>query len=1769
MYHLKYRTKCFLVCILVLLFATTVYAFGGGHSGSKSTSFKNGVDAIGIYFGGDKPVDIEIVEEETDPYVKPKRRRITNPCPGAVSADGNLVGYDACGRCAPGYEECGAKCCAEGHTCQTSESGEPMCCDEDGNCCPNSVAYDQNTGACCSASAGSYTDSGCCQGGLEDTVIDGITVCCNAGEEAFCTQFENGKCVAGACCDTAADGKTIRWSRNEIEPDECETTQKCDAAHVQDELGRCFNCAPGYHPGPYQRRCLFCPLRCIKDAEDTRCWRGWPAACDEDECEEMAENGEHVTYDSAAGKCVCAEGYMGYACDKCADRYTRNANGECVFDEWCAGSKQFYCPERDSDGSCLIYACCVVSETPMCIALNEDGTCADMDCCEGAVLKGQGDYGLDKCVAACPKGGYSDGMVCCRDGLTSTYRKVRIGNGYAWKWGDYTAVAGSCVEQESTRWYIDDDSAGDTYWFEYKRYYGEDSDNPISRSYPYLSAGSWAVVYDPNDEEHPYTVYDYYRDDEGALHTIKWYPASLEEVENTPVKKPSQTSLLEHLFGVKSAFAGTRAGTNSSAWGDFWAWIGDTCPYDGKHFLERIEGICCPRGTFRVDANGNCCPLGVGAVDDKGVCCSSGVRITDAQGQCCPPNVYDLDDEGNCCPERFHNSAGKCCPPDYNNIDGTCCPPRVFHVDHTGECCPPSAVVNEDGDCCPEGTQAIDSDGNCCPPGVRSVDGDGNCCPPQAGLDADGNCCPEGWSPPSDGGYSGCCPKNSHSVYRENMVNCCSSGVELLDKDGYCCEVNATTLDKDGNCCPPRTDVDADGNCCPEDRQYNVDGVCCELGVETLDKDGNCCPRRTGVDDDGNCCPEGTYYSNGACCPFNTVAVWDGDVYNCCSDPNASLDANGECCPSEYVLDVNNNCCVLVDENGECCQNEIYYTFPVVGLMTSPYESYDWKCCEDEVTAVDSDGNCCQPGQKLVDSETTKLVYYVDGKYSGWRLDTVVYHICCDSDVFIADKRGNCCAPGVTAVDEDGNCCPEGFHNSDGKCCPAEKHNVDGVCCPNDVYAVDKNDRCCAPEVRKVDGNGNCCAPGVWAVDKDGNCCGENEHVVAGVCCADNDDVLFDGQCCSRDRIAVEDGVWTCCEKGQHSVYVSPGERICCQSDDDSQKCCEAAHRTWINDMCCDGANQSAECCTAAGGYYLLYSHSCCTDPGQSQECCQAAGKNWLDGICCGEDEHVDDGICCESDKHNIDGICCASNVNITYTDGNGDRQCCETENDAPECCTVAWAQAEGRCCDIDEYAINGICCDIGIDTTYTGSDEKEHCCGSVNDAPACCPQGRAWATGGTGECCETDQHVVDGICCGPGENATYESSGTRKCCTWVDAFIEQECCEATEGYFWDDGECCEEGKHNAGGVCCDTADTPIYTDSDGTKQCCLSEDDAPECCPQGREWASVAKECCEPGQYDSNGICCDQGQYNSNGICCDQGKYNDNGICCASDRHNDDGICCAEGEHNDGGICCAEGLHNAGGECVHECPTGETPYCADVERNPGESCQEMACCAGTVSSALFNQVCCLNGSSAYCTEYYGGECDFKACCDGEILTAEEGDTSDLCCPKGTGTPYWAVRGKYHYQDEGACCASGNVFSGAGENGADVCCAKDVEAVDKDGNCCQVGEIRGADGECTVDPYAELEDSGKKGRSLSRNCSEDSPGYASVDGRCCEAGEELIEENCCPAGSTAFSPATGCCTANQTQHMVDGLLVCCDAGQTPVCTQHDSSGETCLLASCN
>ena len=153
----------------MLSVASAALAFGGvfGGGGHKSTTYKGGVDAIGVHFGGEKKTSDSQPEEEEE------------TCPPE--------------------KQCGDYCCQGDNVCNTG-SGEPQCCgylDYIYHCCnsgSNPWCHQHFSYGC------GVTD--CCEGIVYKNVgMDNSDLCCTENTTLSCAQHDNDNtCLIGNCC---------------------------------------------------------------------------------------------------------------------------------------------------------------------------------------------------------------------------------------------------------------------------------------------------------------------------------------------------------------------------------------------------------------------------------------------------------------------------------------------------------------------------------------------------------------------------------------------------------------------------------------------------------------------------------------------------------------------------------------------------------------------------------------------------------------------------------------------------------------------------------------------------------------------------------------------------------------------------------------------------------------------------------------------------------------------------------------------------------------------------------------------------------------------------------------------------------------------------------------------------------------------------------------------------------------------------------------------------------------------------------------------------------------------------------------------------------------------------------------------------------------------------------------------------------------------------------------------------------------------------------
>ena len=712
------------------------------------------------------------------------------------------------------------------------------------------------------------------------------------------------------------------------------------------------------------------------------------------------------------------------------------------------------------------------------------------------------------------------------------------------------------------------------------------------------------------------------------------------------------------------------------------------------------------------------------------------------------------------------------------------------------------------------------------------------------------------------------------------------------------------------------------------------------------------------------------------------------------------------------------------------------------------------------------------------------------------------------------------------------------------------------------------------------------------------------------------------GYCCTGDAAAycsveTETGECSrlaCCEgssyRSSNSLY-----RYCCASDksvtplDNVQACCADNQMPYCYSYDADGHCTSASCCSASSGslediqigyyeydengmgkrgfccagtiYRSSYSslgESCCASPkvasepfeGGMQACCSAdqtaycSGYN-ENGVCTGVGCCSGTPYCYSSDADGeCEGYrCCSGEVDIF----GGEGYCCSTGT--PYC---GWYDDEWKkctdktCCNGTVYqhssreyyfqqhgdAYNASCCSSS-DVLSQEFDGLHACCSSglvgycnLNDENGkclrtnCC-SGTPYRYSPTEQRCCTSGVVsgdFDGIqgCCGKGAYSTpycknYDENGKcirvdcgpTMCTAYQKTATEWDCCSPSKNLIpWGDYFICTEISESS----CSSEQTP-YQETPSTQSCCSNDDiltekfdGLQECCGRyGYDGSATFGYC---SRKDDTGTCLD--------VFCCQGQVYQTG--------ENNWSCCPPSQQVSGNF---DGLQGC-------CPSGQTPYCS--ERSSAGKCENVWCCDGNVyhNSDYSGDHCCPTKYSVYqssptsqsCCMYsvMGNFDGIQACCE-EDRTAycssydENGKCqSTSCCYNGD------VYCQYRYSDgsckQGNCCAGGTLYQSV--TGYQECCA---------------GTQSGSN------HVLDIEDG------LQICCSSAYSGYCSrrdENGKC-------IASACCSGTVYQAAPNVERCCAYVVSGDFDGLQGCCSSGQTPYCSQKDSSGK-CTAVSC-
>ena len=461
----------------ILLFGTmlgmagTALAFGGiFNHGSKSTTYKGGVNAIGVHFGGEKKT------ADTKPAEK-------------TCQDGT---------------PCGEGCCYGDNTCQQTLSGEYQCCNDNISlCCDvNQTATwdsDTNSAHCCSGTPYcsstnvdgdcvrdyysccdgtpfiwakfSYGDQyRCCSGTVYKEVgTDGSDVCCqgetkrtcayydenencsyytccNSNETAYCSYiatFDAMKCYSGGCCDLEVN-ELIRRQPNSDNPNLL-CCEKGGERYVLDN--GYVKCCPAGSKLMNNNEC--CELSRL--FENQCCPYGTTGLDIDGQC--CGNEGTKFVIDNHGDQHCCSADSTGWGGDdgccgpgqKVAEGHCCEANQQIVEGQCCqAGSTyinewghccaenfvQYKAHEEDEEVLCCPHEPTVLDNVSVCCDDGEtgyisyrEGDYIETNCCDGNIYLSNGALGEDwyeqTCCPADSTGwGGEDG--CCEPGTQPT-----------------------------------------------------------------------------------------------------------------------------------------------------------------------------------------------------------------------------------------------------------------------------------------------------------------------------------------------------------------------------------------------------------------------------------------------------------------------------------------------------------------------------------------------------------------------------------------------------------------------------------------------------------------------------------------------------------------------------------------------------------------------------------------------------------------------------------------------------------------------------------------------------------------------------------------------------------------------------------------------------------------------------------------------------------------------------------------------------------------------------------------------------------------------------------------------------------------------------------------------------------------------------------------------------------------------------------------------------------------------------------------------------
>jgi len=398
-----------LFLLLALLASSSVFAFGGG--GKKEMfdePWMKGVDAFGVYFGGDDQADIKF--ECDDPNATPNNKGVCNCKKGYKQEDG-LCYADACAN----FKQNGCR------TACTSYHGSATytICRGTGTCKSNDTC-DYSTQIDCNPACGDCyacdTSVGQCKWDDSQTGLS----CGQAYELKTCVK--NSGCVAKQCGSDkflAQDGQTCHSC---TDPDSVNTTkEQCES---------CGNTREIFDKIDTETHIIACQLKNPSGCSSTN-----RTACNQDNCSSLGQGywcykeyyiGDNLSH--TAGSCVANKDSCG-----CDSPYEENSGGHCVkpcdTDTDCDNNKA--CRLSSNNQKACVVVCPTASEQQVChsyaVVNGPDGrTCQDTELSTGTCQTATINDGVcvgGSCVAKQPQcSEIADNCIECSGNTCTKYQ---------------------------------------------------------------------------------------------------------------------------------------------------------------------------------------------------------------------------------------------------------------------------------------------------------------------------------------------------------------------------------------------------------------------------------------------------------------------------------------------------------------------------------------------------------------------------------------------------------------------------------------------------------------------------------------------------------------------------------------------------------------------------------------------------------------------------------------------------------------------------------------------------------------------------------------------------------------------------------------------------------------------------------------------------------------------------------------------------------------------------------------------------------------------------------------------------------------------------------------------------------------------------------------------------------------------------------------------------------------------------------------------------